>query len=660
MVTAQVTWPLSLCSTLSVDVDDLYVAFTLSRNDSSNGDLDSSVDSLATETADHDAGGMGGSILSVAVASEFVKEEMSTDEDAELRESFHLDSASTDADGLPGAFASSRRAYGSQSDMGDDEEVTMLAGIIERLVARLSFRVRRIRVRLMYESEGGGEAELELRVEEVRYADETGANQEQSTDRVFRITSPSIHLRTPTLAKSTLSQSTESLSSSDSSSAASDMMMSQSIADLRTSTASMYASATGGLGTLDEDQASEDDSPPGPAPSDPHCQICHFGTDEIVLSVSTSRSTTTRKDSKISFTLSLPQSVTLVLLPQQIRLLLEISQQLVIPRAPAVSAPSPPASRVSVTGTVSLHGVNCLVAYEETSTAIISSLSPSFWQQPLPQHLTVSHLRLRLDSIALVVDSTESTFSIDSCAITEHLRSISGTRSLPIVVSDPTMVPQSSGLSSFESTDWVMDKAGEARGWRTKLTKVRRGPSLDLPPGIRSIVLRLRKTGSKSFVESVKFRSTDQAGSFSSPGAYASIPRPHDHSSTLSIPRLPPSAAIRTDHFSTLYSTPENASLPCSALPSPRRDILVSASRANRAGPSIGERRMRTDQNRSSLSSADGQTTSQGPLDGACEIWDSLVGCRGTVVELDEFEGRRGRHKSMLGSSCVLRCAGEL
>lgn len=493
------TWPLSLSSTLSIDVDDLFLAFSLTQTEATN--LDSSVDSLATETDDHESRVAEAGMLSVAVASEFVTEELSTDEDAELRESLHLDPSTSDANALPGAFAFSQKA---DLDVGKDEEVTMLAGIIERLISRLSFRVRRIRVKLLFESEAGGESEMEFRLEEVRYVDETGANQESSTNRVFRMTLPSLHLRTPTVAKQDLSQSIDSVSSSDSSSAA-DMMMSQSIADLRSSTASMYASATGDLDSVDEDVASEDESMAPPAPSDGYCQICNFGNEEIVLSVVTTRVVnvpdTPRKESTIRFALVFPQPVTLLFLPQHSRLLLEMAENVKSPTTnPAL--PSPPSLKSIASGTVTLHGFNCIVGYEETPTNILSSLPPSFWQHPQPQHLPTSHLRLRLDSISLAIDATSTkTLTIGSFAITEHLRSINGTRTLPILISDPKMVQQSSGLSSFESADWIMDKTGEARGWRTKQARIRRGPSIEAQPDSPSITLRLSTRGSESFLQ---------------------------------------------------------------------------------------------------------------------------------------------------------------
>lgn len=291
------SWPLSLSSALSVEVDDITLVLRVAPPTSLSDSTSTLANSTFTTTSSHVPASTIGdtddaysvvaeSLISVAVASEFVKEELSSLEDAELRESLHLSESSIGDLPVPGAFGAVPRPSFDRRISDEDEvaEVTMLAGLIERILARLTVKVRGITLRLVMDDEEsedglGGSTEVEVRIDEIVYADEKGGeevvggikvDQEKvATIRSLKIAPPQILLRTPTSPPSTprrsSSDSSDTVASADSTSSEEDdispdhdMMMSQSIADLRTSFvsaassggASLYASARGGMGSL--------------------------------------------------------------------------------------------------------------------------------------------------------------------------------------------------------------------------------------------------------------------------------------------------------------------------------------------------------------------------------------------------------------------------
>ncbi|BGP20882.1 autophagy-related protein 2 [Rhodosporidiobolus nylandii] len=224
--------------------------------------------SSASTTSPSDHPHLTESTLSLAVAHDFISSSLSPAEDAELRESLHLRATSSSVN-LPGAFGGVRRVDTDAAHQGEaveEVEAGMLAGVVERILAKLGVRVKDVSVKLVWEVEGA-EHKLDLRVEEVVHQ---GAVDGQEGAKSLSISPPRIYLTSPSsrpAPSSTLSDPSTFVPSfaplrrprsrsisSDSSSSASNsdgegddlLAMSQGISDLRESTASLAQSARSG------------------------------------------------------------------------------------------------------------------------------------------------------------------------------------------------------------------------------------------------------------------------------------------------------------------------------------------------------------------------------------------------------------------------------
>lgn len=531
LVAAQVTWPLSLSSALAIEVEDInLVLLVASPLSASTSTLSASV---APSLPPEDARGMEESIISVAVASEFVKEELTSLEDAELRQSLHLGASDI---ALPGAFGFGGGAGNKVDEADEVAEVTMLAGLIERILARLSVRVRRVRVRIVLEDDEDERTEVELRVDEIVYADEKGEEVVGSTRidpakmasvRSLRISKPEVLMRTTDETRRNASSSVNSLASDASTVSTSseeevtqeqDIMMSQSIADLRTSFVSsasgggsMYASArggtsiAGGLSAITESAASrdasaqrkEEDSPfldPEAPEEETTAQddedgfqtMVSFGPEPIVLVLSTSKTTVDpsphdptpshRRRPEVNLHSSFAGPITLLLLPQQVQALLYVSQ--LLPSSPPPPASRPPPSATDFTAAISIKSIHLLIIYED---ALLSPTSlESFWSHPTTSTLPLNHLRLRLEGLGAALVRTphesQTVFPLRSFLLTESVRLTpeGEQRTLPVALSDPNLgkqyegVDPRAGFPGFESVDWIESRGGEGRGWKVK------------------------------------------------------------------------------------------------------------------------------------------------------------------------------------------------
>lgn len=467
---------------------------------------------------------MGESLISVAVASEFVKEELSSLEDAELRESLHLGESSIGDLPVPGGFGGTARPGMTrrQSDEEDEAaEVTMLAGLIERILARLTVNMKGFTLRLVIDDDNSGQTEVEVRIAELSYADEKaggGGEIEQGRVTVVRsvkIAPPQVLLRTPAppanASRSSSSDSSSSTASADSTSsedesvsADHDMMMSQSIADLRTSLvstssgagSSMYASARGGMSSAEvgsrvggHDSSSDEDSPfldpEAQVQIDPaesaHDQepaqeeqgndfrlVLSFGHEPLVITLSSSKSTpaappppsanapraaaapSRRRLSELSVQSTVAGPVTLLLVPHQLQSLLRLGSALVSssPRPPPPPPPSNPTPRrpssSSLTVAVNLKAFNIVLVY--ASQPSTSSLT-SFWSHPSTVALPQNHLRLRLEGLGAWIvrsptEAPQTVFPLRSYLLTESVKLDGEVRTLPILVSDPNLAKQ--------------------------------------------------------------------------------------------------------------------------------------------------------------------------------------------------------------------------
>ncbi|KAK4696539.1 hypothetical protein P7C70_g8361, partial [Phenoliferia sp. Uapishka_3] len=259
-IAANVSWPLSFSSAVDINLDDIELVFRLepsipqsspTTSFESRPNLPSGSSSSSIPTSDD----LSDSILSISVAESFVREELHHGPDP-------ADDSISDL-GLPGGFWNTNPGAGGSSEdavTGEkkEEEVTMVAGLIERLLARLGVKVNRVRLRILLEDG----AEFELSLDGIEYSQGTIGEKGEAIRSVIvtnfevfstlRLPSPSRH-SSPTSSHPSSSdeESTEDEeTSSEDLSPEQEMYMSQSIADLRDSTASISSSATGGDGGL--------------------------------------------------------------------------------------------------------------------------------------------------------------------------------------------------------------------------------------------------------------------------------------------------------------------------------------------------------------------------------------------------------------------------
>jgi autophagy-related protein 2 len=179
-------------------------------------------------------------MISIAVAQDFIEHELSPSEDAELRASLHLSPSTAQSDFfLPGAFGGAPNKSESpekEEQPAEEVEKTMLAGLIERILARLSVKVSQIEVRLVW-SDGGDEPstnqeeveeenELKILIDQIEYlgdANSTDEGQRQNhvaSLRAIKVSPPQV-LLTLVPPSALISSSSSHTSRSESSSASS-------------------------------------------------------------------------------------------------------------------------------------------------------------------------------------------------------------------------------------------------------------------------------------------------------------------------------------------------------------------------------------------------------------------------------------------------------
>ncbi|GAA6042716.1 hypothetical protein JCM8097_005543 [Rhodosporidiobolus ruineniae] len=232
---------------------------------------------------------LAASTLSLAAATSFLHapDGLTACEENELRASLHLPpvevSASVD---LPGAFGGdrTRRAEEPQDERVEEVEAGLLATVVERILARLSVRVRGVAVKLVWGA-GDGEHELRLEVDEVEYRGTVETGEGGAVGRSVSIKPPTVYLKRPTRSATrstspassassppgssphhptppTLSRSRSDSSSSSSSSDEGDsddfLAMSSAIADLRPSSASLPRSYGLGASVASSSSASSE------------------------------------------------------------------------------------------------------------------------------------------------------------------------------------------------------------------------------------------------------------------------------------------------------------------------------------------------------------------------------------------------------------------
>ncbi|WVW83423.1 hypothetical protein I302_105443 [Kwoniella bestiolae CBS 10118] len=321
-------WSDPLCLT----VDTLNLSFVLSRPSPISNSKGKTPSSTNQRGPHHD---LAESVTSAA--DDFLHEELDAYEEAELdrsiRQSLVLNATDPFSnDEVPGSFP-----FGGPTSPGLDgqplpatvESTTVLAGLVERILARLEFKIKNIKIQIRFDDEDHGGI-FEVRVAEIKYADETSSQAESSendnsrtTIRSIRLSGVTIHmLPIPTAVGSsgtpssrpTFSTSSRSSSISSNSTASSsggeyqDMMMSQAVVDLRESTmsdlnsdASVYLSAMSEKPAVSspgipEKVINEEDSsrsatptPTSPVMTPKDRLLLTFGSEDIVLRMKTTR-----------------------------------------------------------------------------------------------------------------------------------------------------------------------------------------------------------------------------------------------------------------------------------------------------------------------------------------------------------------------------------
>lgn len=464
-VYAQIPFPNLWSAPLSISLDTLTLDFTLTPPTSSpkgkSPDRLFRPSTFGAKTRPHDLSASVDLAASVtSAADEFLHDELDAYEEAELdrsiRQSLILSRSDPFVnDTVPGAFPSATSGA-DQEDGGPlpatVESTTVLAGLVERILARLECKVNTVRIRIQHQGRDGGSV-VELRIGQIEYADES-ANQEDtsgpsSTTRTIRISDVSVHMLEappPTPAKSTYGTSRSSSTSSTSSSASTDgegnneMMMSLAVADLRQSTisdigseASVYHSAISERSTHSTHHPPEaiDESGSSTPKRDQEkgVMILSFGNEDVVLRMKTiqapsgsstqPQSTSTGPGGRpsphrapssntgstlpsIDFDVSVG-TVALMLLPNQMAAFLSMSQ--------AFAQGSPETSLPTVTlrdtaqpkleAKVRVKGVYVSAIYDMAaeSTSTFSDSVSSYWSRPSSTYLPVGHLKLKLEGL---------------------------------------------------------------------------------------------------------------------------------------------------------------------------------------------------------------------------------------------------------------------
>ncbi|SCV67192.1 BQ2448_5838 [Microbotryum intermedium] len=605
-VVAQVSLPLSLSSrrALSLQVDDLHITLKVQPPQSSldgesvtdGGDvlsashetLDASCTSRAGararasqahrrpasplnhhEEEDHDENDLGAdaslaeSILSLAVASEFIKHQLDEDEDATLRQSLHLSVHSEQDLDLPGAFASTAQGStkASRTSMNEEQsqEVTMLAGLIDRILSRLQVKVRNVKITVLWEDDED-EHQLVFSVEETVYEDtereqgpsNVGPVEEVLNQHRLSILKPELRFKTTVnSARSGTPRPDQQPDDDDSSSTEleesedeeltpeHDMMMSQSIADLRTSFMSaqssisagesVYASAKGSMfarrsspdeSSVGDNLLKEDESDSNPfletkaEPNEPDLDdhlLIFFGSEPIVVSLTSTAAprslppppppaqlenmaprSNKADPPKLDVHSTVSGPITVLVLPDQIRCLLQLVKVVTshLPSsAPVSSDASSKHTHVAspnLTVAIGVKLFQLIVVHSPLSTTPSACQLDSFWTHPMTFILPCDHLRLRLEGIGAFVERhptnpPRTIFPLRSFSVVESLSATTsegqGRRtSEPILVSVPDLGRQYSVENAFPSFD-LLD-------WKRNKTAEGRGWKTRLKPRV--------------------------------------------------------------------------------------------------------------------------------------------------------------------------------
>ena len=487
-VTARIPFPNLWSAPLTLTLDTLHLDLVL--NPTTNGPREKGRD--RTSHVD-----LASSVTNAA--DEFLHQELDSYEEAELERSVRQSLILSSNNEVPGAFPGQQHTKDSEAAQeplpANVESTTVLAGLVERALARLEFKVKHVVVRVTHADQRHGGV-FEFRIGEIKYADESDPAQSHKTVRVVKISSIEAFLLpsqsqplTPVRRRfshrgsngsSVSSASTHSgtESSSDGTAGANEeeapdhMLMSMAVADLRESTASMKASATGSsiyhstyqsaLADMAEDSEGETstyfdtadvpDVPPifesesersrssTPTPAAPQPQaerLLSFGSDDIILRMTTTRplpdasassATTASSPASPRTTRSVNQlpaveldlrfgTIAILLLPRQAATLLSALQSATHSSSPAdtplptpVSQPTPTViAQPRFESRLSIKAIHAVLAYDMSASSNVDFpvAAESFWLKPSSTEIPVGHLKLRLESLSASYSAPE-------------------------------------------------------------------------------------------------------------------------------------------------------------------------------------------------------------------------------------------------------------
>nr|XP_031857747.1 uncharacterized protein CI109_006842 [Kwoniella shandongensis]KAA5524819.1 hypothetical protein CI109_006842 [Kwoniella shandongensis] len=446
-------WSDPLCLTL----DSLTLHFTLARP-GRNGKEPSYAQRQSDQHRD-----LAESVTSAA--DDFLHEELDAFEEAELDRSIrqslvlsHTDPFSNDE--VPGSFPFSNPSSPGESPQplpATVESTTVLASLVERILARLEFKVNNVRIQIKYDDEEHGGV-FEFRIGEVRYVDESqqqpaGDDNARSTTRAIRISSVGVYMlpvsSSPPSSKpshtSSRSSSMSSSSSSSSNRSYSDMVMSQAVLDLRDSTvsalgteASVYHSViserTESTSIYKEDSGNELSRSVTPTPVEPkgsaETMLLTFGSEDIILRMKTTRPPppTSLVDPSLSSSTSSPSttstqhtssprfhsvdveitmgSIAVLILPRQALVILAALQS--ASRSTKVESSYTSTEPLSllpnqpqITASVRLKALHTSMVYdlEAANSSTFASHAAQYWAKPSTTYIPYGHLRLRLEAL---------------------------------------------------------------------------------------------------------------------------------------------------------------------------------------------------------------------------------------------------------------------
>ncbi|KAG0659205.1 autophagy- protein 2 [Rhodotorula mucilaginosa] len=474
-ITTLIAWPLSR---FDIVADEIELEFriassptatpTAAYDSSPSPHLHRSSSDPEGHASEHSDDILAESHVSLAIAHDFVSHELLPSEDAELRASLHLSpSSQSQSVNLPGAFGGAARDASNPATVGDSHveevEATMLAGVIEKLLARLGVTAHNLRVRLLWSSsapslETASEHELELCVERIDFRGGVDEEMQSSAQHPAAITkritiAPAklyLHSRSPRGFSRPSSQeaygkrpsrrpSSRSSSSASSASSSEDehdlMAMSQSVADLRMSaqtsgTASrndLFASATSQIfeSVVEEPEEDDDDGRPDSPFVDPDAPACStappsaetqvqaellamFGAVEpIVFELSSKKpDTSTPARTGVQISGRLGDAFSVALRPEHLRLFLTLADQMSTAATPPASGASAPS--VATTPAPSRRNrPGAQVSIVLPSLRIVlanrygTPIPESFWSRSSTANLANPHLRLSVDQITV-------------------------------------------------------------------------------------------------------------------------------------------------------------------------------------------------------------------------------------------------------------------